>query len=58
MSESNSSNKPALRYEIRDRIAYITLDRPEVRNAINPEVREGIIESFSDASVNPGRCGW
>lgn len=53
MSESNNRNKPALRYEIRDRVAYITLDRPEVRNAINPEVRKGIIESFSDASVNP-----
>jgi len=51
MSESN--NKPALRYEIRDRVAYITLDRPGVRNAINPEVRQGIIESFADASVNP-----
>lgn len=51
MSESN--NKPAVRYEIRDRVAYITLDRPEVLNAINQEVRKGLIESFSDASVNP-----
>lgn len=53
MNESNNTSKPALRYEIRDRIAYITLDRPEVRNAINQEVRQGLIESFSDASVNP-----
>jgi len=42
-----------VRYEIVDRIAYITIDRPEARNAIDPAVRRGLIESFSDASVNP-----
>ena len=45
--------KPEVRYEIVDRIAYVTIDRPEARNAINPAVRKGLIESFSDASVNP-----
>lgn len=44
---------PEVRYEIVDRIAYITIDRPEARNAINPSVRTALIESFSDASVNP-----
>src|SRR5688572_13213670 len=48
-----SEAKPEVRYEIVDRIAYITIDRPEARNAINPAVRKALIESFSDASVNP-----
>jgi enoyl-CoA hydratase len=42
-----------VRYEIVDRIAYVTIDRPEVLNAINPAVRKGVIEAVSDASVNP-----
>ena len=42
-----------VRYTIVDRVAYITIDRPEARNAINPAVRKGLIEAFSDASVNP-----
>ena len=45
--------KPEVRYEIVDRIAYVTIDRPEARNAINPAVRKGLIDAFSDASVNP-----
>lgn len=45
--------RPEVHYEIVDRVAYITIDRPEARNAINPAVRRGLIESFSDASVNP-----
>ena len=53
MSEPNDTNRPAVRYEIRDRVAYVTLDRPAVLNAINQEVRKSLIDSFSDASVNP-----
>lgn len=43
----------AVSYKIVERIAYITINRPEARNAINPAVRQGLIESFVDASVNP-----
>src|SRR5688572_4828735 len=51
-----AGSEPEVRYEIVDRVAYITIDRPEARNAINPAVRPGLIESFSDASVSPD--GW
>ena len=50
---SSDGTPPEVRYEIVDRIAYITIDRPEARNAINSTVRRALIESFSDASVNP-----
>lgn len=42
-----------VRYEIADRIATITINRPEARNAINTGVRRGLIEAFADASINP-----
>jgi enoyl-CoA hydratase/carnithine racemase len=44
-------------YELRDRVAWITINRPEARNALNKAVREGIGEAFvrihadSEASV-------
>jgi E-phenylitaconyl-CoA hydratase len=37
---------PAVIYETRGRIAYITLNRPEAMNALNTEVRQGITESL------------
>jgi E-phenylitaconyl-CoA hydratase len=37
---------PAVLYETRNRIAYITLNRPEAMNALNAEVRQGISESL------------
>jgi len=42
-----------VRYEIAGRIARVTINRPEARNAINPAVRRALIEAFADASVNP-----
>ena len=39
---------PKLRYEKRDRIAYVTIDRPEARNAIDPDVHELMIETWAD----------
>ncbi|MCW2966689.1 MAG: Enoyl-CoA hydratase [Solirubrobacteraceae bacterium] len=34
-------------YEKRDRIAYITFNRPEARNAIDPEMQERLIETWT-----------
>ena len=44
-------------YEIKERIAYITLNRPEKLNAINPEMRQLLWDAFQDVQNNPEvRC--
>ena len=44
-------------YEIKDGIAYITMNRPEKLNAINPEMRELLWDAFQDVKNNPEvRC--
>jgi enoyl-CoA hydratase/carnithine racemase len=35
-------------YEKRDRIAYVTINRPEARNAIDPDVHRLMIEAWED----------
>jgi enoyl-CoA hydratase/carnithine racemase len=35
-------------YEKRDRIAYVTINRPEARNAVSPEVHRGMIAAWAD----------
>ena len=35
-------------YEKRDRIAYVTLNRPEAKNAIDPETHELMVETWTD----------
>jgi len=35
-------------YEKRDRIAYLTINRPEARNAIDPDVHRGMIGAWAD----------
>ncbi len=35
-------------YEKRDRIAYVTINRPEARNAVSPEVHQGMIAAWAD----------
>ena len=35
-------------YECRDRIAYITLNRPEAKNAITPEMHEELCRIWAD----------
>ncbi|MGH2965870.1 MAG: enoyl-CoA hydratase/isomerase family protein [Solirubrobacterales bacterium] len=37
-----------LSYEKRDRIAYLTINRPEARNAIDPDVHRLMIEAWAD----------
>src|SRR6195256_4875105 len=35
-------------YEKRDRIAYVTLNRPEARNAIDPETQDLLVKTWED----------
>jgi enoyl-CoA hydratase/carnithine racemase len=35
-------------YEKRDRIAYVTINRPEARNAVDPDVHRAMIETWAD----------
>lgn len=39
---------PVLNYEKRNRVAYLTLNRPESMNAINSELREALTEAWKD----------
>ena len=39
---------PKVIYEKRDRIAYVTINRPEAQNAIDPDVHELMIEAWED----------
>ena len=42
-----------VRYEVRDGCAVITIDRPEARNAISPEVAAGIEAGIDRAEADP-----
>ncbi|MBX5439833.1 MAG: enoyl-CoA hydratase/isomerase family protein [Thermoflavifilum sp.] len=39
----------SLLYEVKDRVAYITLNRPEKRNALNPQLVAEIKQALADA---------
>ena len=39
-------------YEKRDRIAYVTINRPEARNAIDPDVHQAMIETWADFAAD------
>lgn len=45
MSEPTASGAP-VRYELNGPVAWITMDRPERRNALSAEVRHGLREAF------------
>jgi enoyl-CoA hydratase/carnithine racemase len=42
-----------VQYEKRDRIAYVTLNRPEAMNALSSEVGRGLNEAFRDIRDDP-----
>ena len=49
--------EPEALYEIKDGIAYITMNRPEKLNAIDPPMRQLLWEAFQDVKTNPEvRC--
>jgi enoyl-CoA hydratase len=41
-------------YEVRGRVAVVTVNRPEKRNALNQEVRAGLLAAFERARTDPG----
>ena len=43
----SATDGPVL-YEKRDRIAYVTINRPEARNAVSPEVHRAMIAAWAD----------
>ncbi|MCH8298396.1 MAG: enoyl-CoA hydratase/isomerase family protein [Chloroflexi bacterium] len=44
-------------YEIKEGIAYITMNRPEKLNAIDPPMRQLLWDAFQDVKNNPEvRC--
>ncbi len=44
---------PEVEYEIKESIAYITLNRPEKLNAMNPRMLQLLREAFEDLEYNP-----
>ena len=52
-----TQTEPEALYEIEDGIAYITLNRPEKLNAIDPPMRQLLWDAFQDVKTNPEvRC--
>jgi enoyl-CoA hydratase/carnithine racemase len=43
---------PKVLYEKRDRIAYVTLNRPEVKNAIDPETHDLLWQTWEDFAAD------
>lgn len=40
-------------YTLENNVAWVTMNRPEQRNAVNAEMREELISAFTDARGNP-----
>ncbi|WP_129308487.1 enoyl-CoA hydratase-related protein [Streptomyces sp. L2] len=43
----------AVRHEVRDQVAYLTLDRPEALNALTPALRDRLTALLEQASADP-----
>ena len=43
-----------VRYEVADRIAWLTIDRPEARNALSKAVRDGLWDGFREFAKDEG----
>jgi 2-(1,2-epoxy-1,2-dihydrophenyl)acetyl-CoA isomerase len=43
----------AIQLKIENQVAWITLNRPEARNALNDDMREELLAVFADAQTNP-----
>jgi enoyl-CoA hydratase/carnithine racemase len=53
-SSANASTlEPVLLYEVRDKVAHITINRPKSMNALNPAVLTGIAEGVDRAAADP-----
>lgn len=50
--QHNTANSPLVLSELKGSIAYITLNRPEVRNAFNPDVIAQLTLAFQNISTN------
>jgi enoyl-CoA hydratase/carnithine racemase len=49
-----SADQGVVLYEKRDRIAYVTINRPEARNAVSPEVHRAMIAAWADFEEDDG----
>jgi 2-(1,2-epoxy-1,2-dihydrophenyl)acetyl-CoA isomerase len=47
------SNHQAIDMKIENQVAWITLNRPDARNAINDDMRDELLAVFTDARSNP-----
>lgn len=47
-----SADSGVVLYEKRDRIAYLTINRPEARNAVSPEVHRAMIAAWADFNAD------
>jgi enoyl-CoA hydratase/carnithine racemase len=47
-----SADEGVVLYEKRDRIAYVTINRPEAKNAVSPEVHRSMIAAWADFADN------
>jgi 2-(1,2-epoxy-1,2-dihydrophenyl)acetyl-CoA isomerase len=43
----------AIRYKLENQVAWVTMNRPEQRNAVNAEMREEMISVFTSARADP-----
>ena len=45
-------------YEVQGKVALITLNRPEARNAVNGDVAQGLEAAINQMCLSVGTDGW